>query len=227
VKLRFQKTGHRYALDGKLIPSLSAVLDFWFGEYEDHTSGAAADRGTRIHKACEYAIQGLLDYGSLKTESEDLSGYVRAFERFFVDNPGIAVGKPHPELKTFIISPENIEKNYLEMIQWIGCGMRLDLVFRKTNTIVEIKSGIPAKKHFWGYSREAMQLNTQIKAMSSTNKPASAWTGYILYIKSNGEYRAVKTKFDELIWNHFQYAWIGWYNKNYEKENKNESTNKK
>lgn len=217
MRLRFRKEDHSYTLGGVKIPALSNILDFWFGEYVDYTNGEAADRGTRIHKACEYYAQGCLDWDSLKTKSEDFTGYIKAFERFFIDNPEIAKGKPTTEHKTSIVWPESIEENYLELTNWIGCGMRLDLIFRQSNAIIEIKSGAPTKNHFWGYSREMMQLNTQIKGISSIRKPPESWTGYILYIRKDGNYRAVKRKFDLNAWYHFVYALTGWYNKNKEK----------
>jgi hypothetical protein len=214
MRLRFKHEGHSYTLDGAKIPALSNVLDFWFGEYVDHTAGVAADRGQRIHKACEYFSQGCLDWESLKTKDEDFTGYIKAFEKFFIDNPSIAKGKPTTEYKTFITLPEKID--YPE-IKWTGCGMRIDLIFRQTSAIVEIKSGTPLNNHFWGYSREMMQLNTQIKGISSIRKPPEVWTGYILYIRKDGNYQAIKRKYDTNMWYHFLYAMTGWYNKNMEK----------
>ena len=215
-KLKFTEAGHRYTLDGKTIPSLSSILDFWFGEYRDYTNGAAADRGTRIHRACEYAVRGCLNRDSLASESENLSGYVDAFENFFLENPEIAKGKPTTEFKTHITHPEGIEENYREIIKCISCGMRLDLVFRQSNTVIEIKSGIPTKKNYWEYSREQMQLNTQIKAISSKRKPTYKWQGYLLYVKADGSYQSAVNFFDSNIWGHFLMAWHGWYNKNME-----------
>jgi len=212
MKLKFNKSDHTYCLDGKWIPALSNVLDFYFGEYQDFTNGKAAERGQYVHKACEYYAKGIL--GGVK---EDLTGYINAFARFFKDNPGIMAGKPTTEHKTYITIPENISNN---LINWMGCGMRIDLIFRQSQVVIEIKSGIPAKKHFFYFSREEMQLNTQIHAIASKKKPPNTWTGFLLYLKPDGEYRAVEKEYNFNLWIHFRMALHGWYNKNYDKENK-------
>jgi hypothetical protein len=208
MKFRYRDKDHKYFLDGTEIPSLSAVISHYFGSYEDFTDGAAADRGSRIHKACEYFVQGRVDENSLKTKHEDISGYVLAFEKFLQDHRLIN-DIPHPEVKKYITYPETINPQIL----WMGCGMRLDLAFKRSRVVVEIKSGIPAKPQYFGFSREDMQLNTQIKAMSSPRKPPETWRGFLLYIKRNGKYKAIEKKFDTNMWSHFVMAWHGWYNK--------------
>lgn len=211
-KLRYRDKDHKYFLDGTEIPSLSAVLSHHFGSFEDFTNGAAADRGSRVHKACEYFVQGYLDESSLKTEHDDISGYVRAFKKFLHEHKFIN-DRPHSEVKKYITYPEIIIN---PQILWLGCGMRLDLVFKIDRVVVEIKSGIPAKPQYFGFTREEMQLNMQIKAMSSPRKPPETWTGFLVYIKKDGKYQAIKKKYDTNLYSHFLMAWHGWYNKHKE-----------
>jgi hypothetical protein len=208
---RYRDKDHKYFLDGIEIPSLSAVISHYFGSYEDFTDGAAAGRGSRIHKACELFTRGTLNEASLKTETDDISGYIAAFKKFLSDH--WFTDMPHSEVKKYITYPETINPQIL----WMGCGMRLDLAFKRSRVVVEIKSGIPAKPQYFGFSREEMQLNTQIKAMSSLRKSPETWRGFLLYIKRDGKYQAIEKKFDANLWSHFVMAWHGWYNKHKEK----------
>lgn len=64
-RLVFEEEPHRYLLHGKEIPGITAVLRgaglidaSWF-------SAAAADRGTAVHLAIQYAAEGDLDESSL------------------------------------------------------------------------------------------------------------------------------------------------------------------
>jgi hypothetical protein len=250
MKLTFEKENHRYYLDGRYIPPLSQILDFYFGSFGWNNyekmileylyqqkpkwninfidseikriegNKDAADQGARVHRACELFVKGELDTNSLKTPDDDLTGYIEAFKRFLKDHPGLATGKPTTEYKTYTCAQE--EDVYCTLQDdWIirmYVGMRIDLIFRQSRVVVEIKSGIPTKKHFFGFTREEMQLNTQIKAMGSKKKKADSWTGFLLYLKDNGDYRAIEKKFDYNLWYHFCAATNGWYNKNYKGE---------
>lgn len=72
---------HEYTLDGEVLPSVSEVTRFIsrevYGEVTQYILDAAADRGTRIHKACE----ALDVYGSVETD-EDILPYVKAYVKF-------------------------------------------------------------------------------------------------------------------------------------------------
>ena len=69
-RLIFYDEGHEYQVDGERVPSVSEVLRFIsrevYGDVNQYTLDNAADRGTRIHKACE-----LLDkYGKVECDED-------------------------------------------------------------------------------------------------------------------------------------------------------------
>jgi hypothetical protein len=77
-KLLFYDTTHEYEVDGVKVPSVSEVLRFLSREqYQDvaqYTLDNAADRGSKVHKACELLIK----YGEAEIEA-DIESYVKAF----------------------------------------------------------------------------------------------------------------------------------------------------
>ena len=81
MSLEFYEDTHTYTLDGKEIPSVSEILRFAAREiYKETDSFAmetAADRGKRVHKACEE-----LDYQGVTFCSGDIEGYVKAYRNF-------------------------------------------------------------------------------------------------------------------------------------------------
>lgn len=81
AKLIFFDEGHRYMLDGEQIPSVSEIIRFIsreiYANVTQYNLDHAADRGTRVHKACE-----LLDkYGTVQID-DDIEGYVEAYVKF-------------------------------------------------------------------------------------------------------------------------------------------------
>ena len=73
-KLIFFDKDHTYQVDGETVPSVSEVLRFMSREIYDtvnqYTLDNAADRGSRVHKACE----NLDRYGSCEV-SRDIEPY--------------------------------------------------------------------------------------------------------------------------------------------------------
>jgi hypothetical protein len=238
----FDKKRHRYNIENKPVPSLSSVLNFWYGDFGWDTSRKiiiqylkeqrsrsqvcenldyfdteidrlegereAADRGRRVHLACQYYAQGILKPESLKTQSDDLTGYIEGFKKFFDDH--FIAGKAEAEVK-----------RYITYLGYMFCGMSLDLVYRRNRVIIEIKTGVEPVKTFYGWSRYDMQINAQIKSMASTKKPVETWTGFLLYLYPGGEYKCYEKKHIPTLGNQFIAALTGWYNryyKNYKKE---------
>ena len=62
-RITFQEEGHQYRIDGVSVPSVTQVVD----QLHNFTGspGAAAERGTIIHKACELFILGILDWSTV------------------------------------------------------------------------------------------------------------------------------------------------------------------
>jgi len=72
---------HKYTLDGDELPSVSELCRFLsrevYGDIMQYTLDNAADRGTKVHKACE-----VLDlYGKVEV-SDDILSYLQAYLKF-------------------------------------------------------------------------------------------------------------------------------------------------
>ncbi len=83
--LIFFDEAHEYQADGERVPSVSEVLRFIsrevYGDINQFTLDNAADRGSRIHKACE-----VLDkYGKVECD-EDIAPYVKGYLQFAKDH---------------------------------------------------------------------------------------------------------------------------------------------
>lgn len=81
AQLLFFDQGHKYTLDGVELPSVSELCRFLSREVYDtvaqYTLDRAAERGTKVHKACE----ALDVYGKVEV-SEDFLPYVNAYLQF-------------------------------------------------------------------------------------------------------------------------------------------------
>lgn len=82
MSFEFDHVVHRYTLDGVTIPGISFVLEntgfvdkTWFRP--EH-----AERGHAVHAACQFLIEGNLDWS---TVHPDILHRVREFERFLAD----------------------------------------------------------------------------------------------------------------------------------------------
>lgn len=81
AQLLFFDQGHSYTLDGEEVPSVSQLCRFLsrevYGTVAQYTLDRAADRGTRVHKACE----ALDVYGKVNV-TENIAPYVTAYLKF-------------------------------------------------------------------------------------------------------------------------------------------------
>ena len=80
-ELIFQEAGHKYFLNGTEVPSVTTVLQplVDYSHVPPAVLAAAADLGTKVHRACE-----LFDHDDLVMDALDprLVGYVAAWARF-------------------------------------------------------------------------------------------------------------------------------------------------
>ena len=82
-KITFDAENHKYYIDGVEVPSVTTVCRFLsYDQKSDKPwlARGAADRGTRVHEAC-----AAIDYGLYPEETEDISGYLKAYRRFLKD----------------------------------------------------------------------------------------------------------------------------------------------
>ena len=83
MPISFDPETHTYTIDGVEVPSVTTVCRFLaYDQKSDKPwlARVAADRGTRAHEAC-----AAIDYGLYPEETEDISGYLKAYRRFLKD----------------------------------------------------------------------------------------------------------------------------------------------
>ena len=83
MPISFDPVTHTYTIDGVEVPSVTTVCRFLaYDQKSDKPwlARVAADRGTRVHEAC-----AAIDYGLYPEETEDISGYLKAYRRFLKD----------------------------------------------------------------------------------------------------------------------------------------------
>ena len=81
--ITFDEAAHRYTVDGVEVPSVATVCRFLsYDQKSDKPwlARVAADRGTRVHEAC-----AMIEYGIEPEETDDISGYLKAYRRFLKD----------------------------------------------------------------------------------------------------------------------------------------------
>ena len=82
-KITFDAENHQYYIDGVEVPSVTTVCRFLAHDQKSDKpwlAREAAERGTRIHAAC-----AAIDYGIEPEETDDISGYLKAYRRFLKD----------------------------------------------------------------------------------------------------------------------------------------------
>lgn len=169
AQLLFYDDEHRYELDGEILPSVSEILRFMsreiYGDISQYRLDNAADRGTRIHKACE-----VLDkYGTVEAD-EETAPYIRAYIKF---------------RKEHAIEWQEIEKAiYHPELRYAGTLDRYGNV-DGTTAIVDIKSSYRLYKPL-----AKAQLNGYDMAQETRNLPVDKL--YILHLKPDATYKLVE-----------------------------------
>jgi len=81
--LRFEEHGHRYTVDGRVVPSVTQVLEaaglIDLTGIPTHILRRAGERGTRVHQAAALLLRGELEWASV---DEAIGGYVRALDSY-------------------------------------------------------------------------------------------------------------------------------------------------
>ena len=176
-ELEFIPDSHEYILDGKRIPSVSEILRFAFyevyGTEKDKAMDRAADRGVRIHRACE-EIDRL---GATDCDGNILQ-YVSAYVQFLKDHD---------------VDWKYIEKPICnESGMFAGTLDRFGVVDGKT-TLLDIKS----TKSITG--KHKLLYSTQLAAYGSC---LSEYIDQfcILQLKPDGTYKLIKVEPNSAAW---------------------------
>jgi len=123
----FDSETHTYTINDKSVPSVTQILKGVFGE-EVWYNNWYAERGTAIHQAIHYLVQGVLNYDTL---DERIVGYVQAFLKFLNETG-------------FTVLDSEI-RMYSDLYQFAGTA---DLILADKNgdlTLADIKSSIEPK----------------------------------------------------------------------------------
>lgn len=164
-KLIFYEADHSYEVDGVKLPSVSEILRFMSREiYSNATQfqlDHAADRGTRVHRACENIDR----YGSCEADNE-IEPYVMAYIQFLKDKK--------PKWSLIETSMCDLDWGYAGTIDRYGViDARRVIVDIKTNSSLKIPL-VTAQLN--GYKNLAEKDEHQVDAVAS------------LHLKKDGTY---------------------------------------
>lgn len=90
-ELQLDEASHTYTLGGKVLPSVTHILESVLRDMEgipQHLVEAAGEFGKHVDSACHLFDRGVLDWADLDTR---LAPYVRAYERFTIDSGMILI----------------------------------------------------------------------------------------------------------------------------------------
>ena len=124
MSLEFEPKNHIYKLDGRELPSVSEITRFisreLYKEADQTSLDIAADRGTRVHRACEE-----IDRTGLAECDTDIMQYLSAYVKFLTEHD---------------VKWEMIEQPVYSRLHWVaGTVDRLGLVDGKM-TLLDIKT---------------------------------------------------------------------------------------
>ena len=165
-KLIFFDKDHTYQVDGEIVPSVSEILRFMSREIYDtvnqYTLDNAADRGRRVHKACENIDR----YGSCEI-TRDIEPYVRAYMKFINDRS--------PQWMRIEHASHNAELGYAGTIDRYG-------LICERNYIVDIKTNSQIKTPLVTAQLNGYDLSLQLEGI-----PVDGLA--VLQLRNDGEYR--------------------------------------
>lgn len=168
-KLIFFEADHSYEVDGKKLPSVSEIIRFLSREiYANATQyqlDHAADRGTRVHKACENIDR----YGSCEVDAE-IEPYVMAYIQFLKDKK--------PEWKLIETSLCDLHDGFAGTLDRYGViDGKLVIVDLKSNSSIK---PVLVTAQLNGYRCLALENEYKVNAIAS------------LHLKKDGKYSYVE-----------------------------------
>lgn len=173
-KLIFFESDHSYEVDGLKLPSVSEIIRFLSREiYANATQfqlDHAADRGTRVHRACENIDR----YGSCEADAE-VEPYVMAYIEF--------LKKHKPEWKLIETSMCDLDRGFAGTLDRYG-------MIGDKHVIVDLKSNSSIKpvlvtSQLNGYAQLARKNGYQVDAIAS------------LHLKKDGKFSYMERPFTD------------------------------
>jgi len=166
-ELSFEPESHRYYVQGVEIPGVTRIIDALFPHSgAQFYTDVARERGTAVHRACEYFLEGDLDESSL---DERIAGHVEALRRFLRESGFVAT---HTEERV-------ISSRY----RFAGT---LDLVgpLNGRNALIDFKTGEPLPQH--ALQTAAYQIAFEEMGLGRIEDR------FGLYLRGDGRYRLKK-----------------------------------
>lgn len=170
----FREDTHQYFVDGKEVPGVTTILKAAGLYNEDFFTEEGRVRGSYVHRACLYHLQGDLNELSIK---EEYRGYIEAFKLFMVES----------ECKPIL---EQCEVPLFSHIFRYGGTPDIPCMFKERKSLIDIKTGAETPA-------TGVQLSGYVQLMDTLSDR------YGLYLKADGKYRLVPyvNRKDTLIFN--------------------------
>lgn len=131
--LKFEAETHTYTVDGEVLPSVTQILKaarlIDYSMIPQDILQAAAERGTRVHKALENLDNGRIEPNNV---DPDIAGYVEAGLRFYRE----------AEFECTLVEYRNWHKNW----RYAGTLDRIGLM-AGCQTILDFKTGLLLPGH--------------------------------------------------------------------------------
>lgn len=174
TSLEFDEQTHTYTLEGRVLPSVTQILDAvglidkqWYTE-------EASQRGTNIALATELLDQGNLDRETLETDFPGYVGYVDAWQDFLTTSAAEVIW---------------IERAVFDRaLQYAGT---LDRLVRITgvNYVLDIKTGSPCS---WHAIQTAAYASTLWEAWPRDLGLSGGFGRMAVYLKEDGTFKVVQ-----------------------------------
>lgn len=178
--LKFYDENHIYELDGEEIPSVSELARFAsreiYGDIAQFTLDNAAERGTKVHKACE----NLDRYGDCEVD-ESIAPYIQAYIQFVKDY--------EPEWELIEKPLASTEKKFAGTLDRMGTLNTGD------TAIVDLKSSSVVQKVL-----ATIQLNGY-EELYRENLKKDVDKLYILHLQKDGKYKLIEFQHDTALFN--------------------------
>ena len=167
---------HEYTLDGEVLPSVSEVTRFIsrevYGEVTQYILENAADRGTRVHKACE----ALDEYGAVEAD-EDILPYLQAYVLF---------------RREHTVKWEKVEySSYSPSRKYAGTIDRYGVV-DGVRCIVDLKTSSSLQKALYGAGQNLYRMMLEEQGMPVEKL-------FILHLQKDGSYKIVELAKDDSV----------------------------
>ena len=175
--LKFDASKHIYEVDGKVLPSVTSIINFRpdpFRGISKEVLDAAADRGTVVHEAIETWLEYKLDV----LVNEEHRGYFSAFVTWFgnhdVEPLATELGLYHPVL---------MYAGKLDMLANVD-GMVTLVDYKTASSIDEVAYGMQLEAYRQALKMHGVEVSKKL----------------ILQLKADGTYREFEMKDNPQVW---------------------------